>query len=131
MNNEIFEPGDVVTCAFFGDKEFILVETEKGFGHDEKYPIEVRFLIDRGDICSESFTREGFSHVNHTSPVLKLVRKKQKEREWIQVFMVACKNESFQLIKEFDSYDDAFYWIKKSGIPSWEYQIEKFYKVKE
>lgn len=48
MINEIFEAGDVVTCAFFGDEEFVLVETEKGFGHDEKYPITVRFLIDRG-----------------------------------------------------------------------------------
>lgn len=127
MSNEIFEAGDVVTCAFFGDREFVLED----YVDDERYPITVRFLNGNGVNCDEIFTREGFSHVKHTSPVLKLVRKKQKEREWIQVFRVNCKNESFQLIKEFDSHDDAFCWIKKSGIPSWEYQIEKFYKVTE
>ena len=92
----------------------------------------VRFLTAKGDSCGEFFTREGLSHVNHTSPVLKLVRKKQKEREWIQVFRVTSKNESFYLGKnDFESYDEAFFWIKGNGIPSWEYQVEKFYKVKE
>ena len=132
MSNVIFEAGDVVTCAFYGDEEFVLEEIEKGFGYDEKYPIMVRFLTAKGDSCGEFFTREGLSHVNHTSPVLKLVRKKQKEREWIQVFRVTSKNESFYLGKnDFESYDEAFFWIKGNGIPSWEYQIEKFYKVKE
>lgn len=126
MNNVIFEPGDVVTCAFFGDKEFVLKEI-----NNSNYPILIDYVSESGNSRDEFFTREGFSHAHHAAPVLKLVRKKQKEREWIQVFRVACKNESFQLIKEFDSYDDAFCWIKKSGIPSWEYQIEKFYKVKE
>lgn len=122
MSEVIFEAGDVVTCAFFGDEEFVLV---KGVGSD--YPCrlenESRWL---------SFTSDGKFNINHTSPVLKLVRKKSKERELVEVFRVACDNKSFHLSKnEFDSYDDAFCWIKKSGIPSWEYQIEKFYKVKE
>lgn len=121
MNDEIFEAGDVVTCAFFGDREFVLTEVNSS---EYPYRIDVKGVY-------WIFTLDGKYHISHTSPVLKLVRKKQKEREWIQVFRVACENESFQLIKEFDSYDDAFCWIKKSGIPSWEYQIEKFYKVKE
>ena len=121
MSNEVFETGDVVTCAFFVDREFVL---EKG--DITMFPIRISF-----DNDYRYFTINGKSNVSDTAPVLKLVRKKQKEREWIQVFRVACKNESFQLIKEFDSYDDAFCWIRKSGITSWEYQIEKFYKVKE
>lgn len=121
MSDVIFEPGDVVTCAFFGDKEFVLEEC-----NITMFPVCISI-----DMDYRYFTINGKSNIGDTSPVLKLVRKKQKEREWIQVFRVACKNESFQLIKEFDSYDDAFCWIKKSGIPSWEYQIEKFYKVKE
>ena len=132
MSNEIFEPGDVVTCAFFRDGEFVLEETNKNYGYDEKYPITVRFLTDNGVNRDEVFTRDGFSHVYHTAPVLKLVRKKSKEREWIQVFRVTSKNESFYLGKnDFESYDEAFFWIKGNGIPSWEYQVEKFYKVKE
>lgn len=122
MSNVIFEAGDVVTCAFFGDKEFVLKTSLS-----REYPL--CFYTTDGD--RRSFSENGKFHVTDTHTVLKLVRKKQKECEWIQVFRVACENESFQLIKEFDSYDDAFYWIKKSGIPSWEYQIEKFYKVKE
>ena len=126
MSEVIFESGDVVTCAFFGDKEFVLREIE-----NSEYPILISYATSGGSRRDEFFTREGLSHLHHSSPVLKLVRKKQKEREWVQVFRVACKNESFQLIKDFDSYDDAFYWIKRSGITSWEYQIERFYKVRE
>lgn len=122
MSEVIFEAGDVVTCVFFGDKEFVLEINSTS----KKYPVGI---ITNNAI--RYFTVNGKAYDSDTHPVLKLVRKKSKEREWIQVFRVACKNESFQLIKEFDSYDDAFYWIKKSGIPSWEYQIEKFYKVKE
>lgn len=122
MSDVIFESGDVVTCAFFGDKEFVLESNSTS----KKYPVGITT-----DNAIRYFTVNGKACDSDTHPVLKLVRKKQKEREWIQVFRVACKNESFQLIKEFDSYDDAFFWIKRSGITSWEYQIEKFYKVKE
>jgi len=125
MSNEIFEAGDVVTCVFFGDKEFVLRES-----YNSDYPIQIDFSVNGRDRL-HTFMLDGRNYLYHTEPVLKLVRKKSKEREWIQVFRVACKNESFQLIKEFDSYDDAFYWIKKSGITSWEYQIERFYKVRE
>ena len=127
MSEVIFEAGDVVTCAFFGDEEFVL----KCNSSADMYPISISYT-DKDNLGRVLlFTKDGRSFDYHTSPILKLVRKKSKEREWIQVFRVACENESFQLIKEFDSYDDAFCWIKKSGIPSWEYQIEKFYKVKE
>lgn len=122
MSEVIFEAGDVVTCAFFGDREFVLESNSTS----KKYPVGIIT-----DNTIRYFTVNGKACADDTHPVLKLVRKKQKEREWIQVFRVACKNESFQLIKEFDSYDDAFCWIKRSGIPSWEYQIEKFYRVKE
>ena len=130
MSNVIFEAGDVVTCAFFGDKEFVLGETEKGFGYDEKYPIMVRFLTTKGDSCDEFFTRDGFSHVNHTSPILKLVRKKTKKRVIIELFKVNSENESFFLNNnEFDSYDDALDWIKRNGVNGWAYSIDKFYKI--
>ena len=122
MSDVIFEAGDVVTCALFGDEEFVLGENAS-----REYPL----CIHTTDGDRRSFSYNGKFHATDTSPILKLVRKKSKERECIQVFRVACKNESFQLIKEFDSYDDAFCWIKRSGITSWEYQIEKFYKVKE
>lgn len=122
MSEVIFEAGDIVTCAFFGDREFVLIG-----GVNSDYPCKIE---SEGEYWS--FTLDGKYHISHTSPVLKLVRKKQKEREWIQVFRVTCKNKSFHLGKnEFDSHGDALSWIRKSGIPSWEYQIEKFYKVKE
>lgn len=121
MSDVIFEAGDVVTCAFFGDKEFVLIKSDISM-----FPVKIS--INNDDRC---FTINGKSNVSDTAPILKLVRKKSKEREWIHVFRVACDNESFQLIKEFESYEDAFNWIKRNGIPSWEYQIEKVYKVKE
>ena len=39
MSNEIFEAGDVVTCAFFGDEEFVLEESDL-----DKYPLQIAFL---------------------------------------------------------------------------------------
>ena len=132
MSNVIFEAGDVVTCAFYGDEEFVLEEIEKGFGYDEKYPIMVRFLTAKGDSCGEFFTREGLSHINHTSPVLKLVRKKIKKRNVIGLFRVNSENESFFLNNnEFDSYEDALDWIKGNGVNGWVYSIDKFYKIKD
>ena len=128
MSNEIFETGDVVTCAFFGDEEFVLEKSDL-----VKYPLQIAFLDKDGVERLSSFTQDGKSFIYHTFPVLKLVRKKSKEREWIQVFRVTSKNKSFYLGKnEFRSYEDAFDWIRMiNGIPSWEYQIKKFYKIKE
>lgn len=128
MSNEIFEVGDVVTCAFFGDKEFVLED----YVDDERYPITVRFLNGNGVNCDEIFTREGFSNVNHTSPVLKLVRKKTKKRVIIELFKVNSENESFFLNNnEFGSYDDALDWIKSNGLNGWTYSIDKFYKIND
>lgn len=122
MSNEIFEAGDVVTCAFFGDEEFVLIKSEGSM-----FPVKICINNDR-----RYFTINGKSNVSDTAPVLKLVRKKSKEREVVQVFRITCDNKSFHLGKnEFDSHDDVLSWIRRNGIPSWEYQIDKFYKVKE
>lgn len=127
MSEVIFEAGDVVTCAFFGDKEFVLKEID-----NSHYPILIDYVSESGNSRDEFFTRDGFSHDCHTSPVLKLVRKKIKKRNVIELFKINSENESFFLNNnEFGSYDDALSWIRKNGITSWEYQIEKFYKVKE
>jgi len=132
MSEVIFEAGDVVTCAFFGDREFVLEETSKNYGYDEKYPVTVRFLGEDGVSRDEVFTREGFSHVNHTAPVLKLVRKKTKKRTVIELFKIDSENESFFLKNnEFGSYEDAFDWIKRNGINGWVYSINKLYKIKD
>lgn len=124
MNEVIFEAGDVVTCAFFGDEEFVLEKSNKSIS---PYPIHIK--TSTGSYWC--FTTDGKYHVSNTAPILKLVRKKSKERELVEIYRVSCDNESFQLIKEFESYEDAFTWIRRNGIPSWEYQIEKVYKVKE
>lgn len=122
MSEVVFEAGDVVTCVFYGDEEFVLKES-----NNSVYPVCISMNKD-----SRSFTENGKYHLSDTAPVLKLVRKKTKEREFVQVFRVACDNESFYLGKnEFDSYEDVFTWIRRNGIPSWEYKIEKVYKVKE
>ena len=122
MSDVIFEAGDVVTCAFFGDREFVLVK-----GNVSMFPVKISINND-----DRYFTINGKSNVGDTAPVLKLVSKKQKERELVECFRVACDNKSFHLSKnEFDSHGDALSWIRKSGIPSWEYQIEKIYRIKE
>lgn len=122
MSNVIFEAGDVVTCAFFGDEEFVLVK-----GVDSDYPCQLenesRWL---------SFTSDGKFHINHTSPVLKLVRKKTKKRTIIESFKIDSENESFFLENnEFGSYDDALDWIKRNGVNGWVYSIDKFYKIND
>lgn len=125
MSDVIFEAGDVVTCAFFGDEDFVLIES-----NIRDYPIQINFLDKDGKERSNCFTRDGRDYSYHTSPVLKLVRKKSKERELAESFMVKRLSDSFYL-NVTDSYDSALDWIKLRGIPSWEYQIEKFYKIKE
>ena len=70
MSNEIFEGGDVVTCAFFGDKEFVLEEIE-----NSDYPILINYTSSEGNRRYELFTIEGLCHRYHSAPVLKLVRK--------------------------------------------------------
>ena len=127
MSEVIFEAGDVVTCAFFGDKEFVLKESNLG-----KYPIQITFLNDDGVERMNSFTQDGKFSIYHTFPVLKLVRKKIKKRIVIEFFKVNSENESFLLQNnEFGSYDDAFDWIKRNGINGWLYSINKFYKIKD
>lgn len=127
MSNVIFEAGDIVTCAFFGDEEFIIEGN-----YQSRYPLYITRYSEDATKRQISFTQDGKLFSFHTSPVLKLVRKKTKKRTVIELFKVDSENESFFLNNnEFGSYEDAFDWIKKNGIPSWEYQIEKFYKVKE
>lgn len=127
MSEVIFEAGDVVTCAFFGDKEFVLKESNLG-----KYPIQITFLDDDGVERLNSFTQDGKSSIYHTFPVLKLVRKKIKKRIIVELFKVNSENESFFLKNnEFGSYDDAFDWIKGNGVNGWVYSVYKFYKIKD
>lgn len=118
MSNEIFEAGDVVTCAFFGDEEFVLIKSEGSM-----FPVKICINNDR-----RYFTINGKSNVSDTTPVLKLVRKKSKERELVEIYKVA---RPFSSDKSFDTYEEALDWIKEDGITSHEYQIEKIYKIKE
>ena len=127
MSNEIFEAGDVVTCAFFRDEEFVLEESDL-----DKYPLQIAFLDKDGVERLSSFTQDGKSFIYHTFPVLKLVRKKTKKRNVIEFFKVNSENESFFLNNnEFDSYDDALDWIKGNGVNGWVYSIDKFYKIND
>ena len=127
MSDVIFEAGDVVTCAFFGDREFVLEEIE-----NSEYPILINYASSEGNRRYELFTREGLSHHHHSAPVLKFVRKKTKKRNIIELFKVSSENESFFLENnEFRTYEDAFDWIKKNGISGWVYSINKYYKIKD
>lgn len=123
MSDVIFEAGDVVTCAFFGDMEFTL----------EDYPLKgypVCFYDHKGD--ARSFTENGKYHANDALPVLKLVRKKIKKRNVIEFFKIDSENESFFLENNhFNSYDDALDWIKGNGVSGWVYSIDKFYKIND
>lgn len=119
MSDVIFEAGDVVTCAFFGDKEFVLESNSTS----KKYPVGIIT-----DNSIRYFTINGKSNISDTTPVLKLVRKKQKEREVVEIYRVVG---AFSIDESFDTYEEAFYWIKGSWVPPGVYQIEKFYKVKE
>lgn len=124
MSNVIFEAGDVVKCAFFGDEEFVLKEID-----NSDYPILIDCASESGNRRDELFTRDGFFHVNHTSPALKLVRKKIKKRNIKDIFRVKSDNGTFLLDQDFDSYEDALDWIKGNGLNGWAYSIDKFYKV--
>lgn len=122
MSEVTFEPGDVVTCAFYGDEEFVLSSEDGGL-----FPIS----INRGGKVI-AFTLDGMYSTHHTAPVLKLVRKKAKNRNAIGLFKVSSENESFFLENnEFRTYEDAFDWIKKNGIIGWVYSIDKFYKIND
>lgn len=123
MSEVIFEAGDVVTCAFFGDKEFVLESNLTS----KKYPVGITT-----DNAIRYFTVNGKACAGDTHPVLKLVRKKAKNRNAIGIFKVSSENESFFLENnEFRAYEDAFDWIKKNGIIGWVYSIDKFYKIKD
>ena len=127
MSEVIFEAGDVVTCAFYGDEEFVLIDS-----NIRDYSLQINFLNNDGEEISNFFTRDGRYHSYHSAPVLKLVRKKTKKRNVIEFFKVNSENESFFLNNnEFDSYDDALDWIKGNGVNGWVYSIDKFYKIKD
>lgn len=120
MSDVIFEAGDVVTCAFYGDREFVLKMSNL-----PDYP--VCFLWGE----KYYFTSNGRQNISHTSPVLKLVRKKIKKRNIKEIFRVKSDNGAFLLDKDFDSYDDALDWIKGNGVNEWVYSIDKLYKVND
>lgn len=123
MSDVIFEAGDFVTCAFFGDKMFVLEDYPS-----EEYP--VCFYDHNGD--ARSFTENGKYYASDAFPVLRLVRKKTKKRNVIELFKVNSENESFFLENnEFGSYDDALDWIKGNGVNGWVYSIDKFYKIND
>lgn len=125
MSDVIFEAGDVVTCAFFGDREFVLESYDC-----DMYPVCI-FFADEDGMCGVTyFTKGGLLFYLHTTPVLKLVRKKIKKRTVIGLFKVNSENESFLLENnEFGSYDDALDWITRNGVNGWVYSIDKFYKI--
>ena len=125
MSEVIFEPGDIVTCAFFGDREFVLESYDC-----DMYPVCIFFADEDGKSVVTYFTKGGLFFDFHITPVLKLVRKKSKEHELVESFMVKHMGDNFYL-NVTDSYESALAWIKLRGNPIYEYQIEKFYKVKE
>lgn len=123
MSNVTFEAGDVVTCAFFGDEEFVLKTSLSS-----EYPL----CFYAPDGCRRSFSENGKFHVTDIYPILKLVRKKTKKRTVVELFKVNSENESFFLNNnEFGSYDDALDWIKSNGVNGWVYSIDKFYKIND
>lgn len=127
MSEVIFEAGDVVTCAFFGDKEFVLESNDSDI-----YPVCIFFTDEGGGSSVTYFTKGGLLARWHKVPVLKLVRKKIKKRVVIELFKVNSENESFFLNNnEFGSYDDALDWIKSNGLNGWTYFIDKLYKIKD
>ena len=123
MSEVTFEVGDIVTCAFFGDREFVLRESNV-----RDYSLQINFLDKDGEEISNCFTRDGRYHSYHTSPILKLVHKKSKERELVEYFMVKQDNICLNVT---EYYISALDWIKLRGTLGCEYQIEKLYKIKE
>ena len=72
MSNTIFKAGDEVTCAFYGDRKFILEEIED----DDLYPLQCI----SGDQNDPTFTLAGQFYLG-TTPILTLVRTKEQIEE--------------------------------------------------
>lgn len=89
----IFQAGDKVKCAFFGDEVFVLVDNN--IYNTADYPLMLSKVGDQG-----MFTTDGRLHTSHTHPVLTLVerpKKKIKKKYWVASY----KNVTRTLIASF------------------------------
>lgn len=120
MDKVTFEAGDVVTCVFYGDEEFVLSREDGG-----SFPIN--FKRYGRDI---TFTLDGRYSISHTTPVLKLVRKHKKDNELVTVYTIRVHMIG-RYREEFDTYEKAVEWIKTNGNSKMDYKIDKIYRIKE
>lgn len=127
MDKVTFEAGDTVTCAFYGNKEFVL---EKSNSID--YPLCFSVLVTELFTYTKAyyFTTDGRTNKIHTSPVLKLVRKHIKENELVTVYTIRVHMIG-RYREEFDTYEKAVEWIKTNGNSKMDYKIDKIFRVKE